>query len=128
MPSDLFSATEITAWQHRLNNSAEFAEAAADWHGRLLLIEEDPTGGTRRAWLVIDHGQCAEARVGEPADQDSADYALAASPDTWSDLTAARTTPALAAMGGRLSLRKGAVMALLPHARAAAALLAAFAP
>ena len=44
---------------------------------------------------------------------------------TWADLIAARVTPATAAMLGKLHLIKGNVMALIPHASAAAELLAA---
>jgi putative sterol carrier protein len=74
---------------------------------------------------VVGHGRCAEARVGLPSDELTADYILSASPETWSDLIAARHTPAAAALLGRLTLLKGSVMALIPHAGAAAALLAA---
>ena len=44
---------------------------------------------------------------------------------TWLALIAARTTPTMAAMTGRLHLEKGDLFALIPHAKAAAELLAA---
>lgn len=125
MSLDLFSATGIAAWQDRLNQSAAFAAAAKSWVGRLLLIERQDDGVNRRAWVVVGHGRCAEARIGLPSDELAADYILSASPETWSDLIAARHTPAAAALLGRLTLIKGSVMALIPHAGAAAALLAA---
>lgn len=66
-----------------------------------------------------------EARIGLPSDELSADYVLAASADTWLDLITARHSPATAALLGRLTLLKGNVMSLIPHAKAAAELLAA---
>lgn len=125
MALDLFSASGIADWQQRLNHSAAFATAARSWGGRLLLIERSDVGASRSAWVVVGHGRCAEARIGLPSDELAADYVLSASPETWTDLVTARHTPAAAALLGRLSLLKGTVMSLLPHARAAAELLAA---
>jgi putative sterol carrier protein len=73
----------------------------------------------------VADGRCAEARGGGAGDAERADVVLAASPATWDDLVTARTTPVMAAMTGRLRLVKGDLLALAPHARAAAALLAA---
>ena len=125
MSVDLFSPAGITSWQQRLNSSPSFADAAKAWTGRLLLIETDDDGTDRSTWVVVDSGRCTEARNGNPLDEDAADYVLAAAPATWSDLVAARTTPATAALTGRLKLRKGNVLSLVPHAKAAAELLAA---
>ncbi len=122
---DLFSPSGIAAWQQRLNRSPGFAAAAQSWSGRLLLIETDDTEPRRSAWIVVESGRCTEARMGEASDEESADFVLAATSATWADLVAARTTPATAALTRKLSLRKGDVMSLIPHARAAAELLAA---
>jgi putative sterol carrier protein len=120
----LFSATGIAEWCRRLNGSSEFARAAAGWHGTLVLVEDrDPAPG-RRTWITVDDGACTEARVAMPGDEQRAEFVLAASPATWAELVSARTTPATAAMGGRLRLVRGELMRLIPHARAAAALLA----
>lgn len=122
---DLFTQAGIASWQQRLNGSERFAESAKSWAGRLLLIEKGDTGDDRRTWVVVGDGRCLEARPGQPSDEATADFVLAANESTWSDLVAARTTPASAAMLGRLHLLKGSVMALIPHAKAAAELLAA---
>ena len=73
----------------------------------------------------MDSGRCIEARIGLASDEDAAEFVLAASSATWADLVAARTTPATAALTRKLSLRKGDVMSLIPHANAAAVLRAA---
>ncbi len=122
---DLFSPDSLRAWQERLNSSSAFASAAADWSGNLVLLESSAGGDERSSWVVVNRGRCDEARAGRAGDRDSADFILAATPDTWRDLATARTTPAAAAMLGRLKLLKGDVMALVPHAKAAAELLAA---
>ena len=122
---DLFSTPGIAAWQQRLNSSERFAEAAKSWSGKLLLIEKTDAGDDRTTWVVVGDGRCVEARSGSGPDHADADFVLSANADTWSDLVTARTTPATAALLGRLHLLKGDVMALIPHAKAAAELLAA---
>jgi hypothetical protein len=122
---DLFSPAGIAAWQQRLDHSPQFAAAAGSWIGRILLVEQVDSAEPRRTWIAVEGGRCREARPGLPADEAAADFILAAAPATWNDLVGGRTTPASAAMLGRLSLLKGDVLALIPHAKAAAALLAA---
>lgn len=128
MATDLFSADGAARWQTRLNASTRFATAAADWSGSLLLIESDDhesAPAPRRTWVRVGAGRCLEARLGAPDDVERADFVLTASSKTWEALISAQTTPALAAITGRLKLTKGEVFALIPHARAAAELLAA---
>ncbi len=122
---DLFSPAGITAWQQRLNASDRFADAAKSWSGKLMLIEKSDAGNDRCTWVVVGEGRCSEARTGTTGDEANADFVLSARANTWSDLVSARTTPATAALLGRLHLLKGEVLALLPHAKAAAELLAA---
>jgi putative sterol carrier protein len=124
MPS-LFDAESLAAWRDHLNTSAVFRDAAAGWRGTLLLLEGAPDAPERTAWVEVSDGHCAAAREGETGDTERADFVLAASPATWHDLVTARTTPVMAAMTGRLRLVKGDLLALAPHAKAAAALLAA---
>jgi putative sterol carrier protein len=123
--TDLFSAPVIAAWQQRLNRSTRFADAAAGWSGRFVLVERETDGSERRTWVVVDDGRCTDARPGTPLDEQAADFVLAATPATWADLASARTTPATAALVGRLSLIKGDLFALVPRAKAAAELLRA---
>lgn len=125
MATDLFSADGAAQWQALLNRSTRFAEAAADWSGTLLLVEDDDAGPVRRTWVRIAGGQCLEARVGELSDFEAAEFVLTASRRAWHALVTAQTTPAMAALTGKLKLTKGEVFSLIPHARAAAQLLAA---
>jgi putative sterol carrier protein len=124
--TDLFTPAGIARWMDRLNASPRFAEAAATWTGRLVLVEDTDTSAVqRRTWVHVGQGRCLEARQANSTDDSHADFVLAASRAAWDDLVSARTTPAAAAMLGRLKLVKGNALALIPHAGAAAEMLAA---
>ena len=120
----LFTPDGIARWRAHLDGSAVFAEAAAGWYGALVLIASDiePQAHTL---VQVDNGHCSEARIASPADLDAADFVLSATTTTWLALIAARITPTMAALTGRLHLEKGDLFALIPHAKAAAELLAA---
>mgnify|MGYP003383597782 FL=1 len=123
LPS-LFTPEGIARWQAHLNGSTVFAEAAAGWVGTLVLVASDlePPAHTL---VRVDDGRCTEARTADVADLAHADFVLAATTTAWLALIAGRTTPTMAAMTGRLHLEKGDLFALIPHAKAAAELLAA---
>ncbi len=123
--STLFTSDALATWRAHLEASDQFRDAAADWSGTLLLLEGTADAHERSTWVRIDGGTCPELRLGTTTDLAHADFVLAASPTTWGDLVAARTTPMTAALTGRLQLVRGDVLSLLPHAKAAAALLAA---
>ena len=123
LPS-LFTPEGIARWQAHLNGSAVFAESAAGWVGTLVLVASDVEPPSHTL-VRVDDGRCTEARTADVADRDPADFVLSATTTTWLALIAARTTPTMAAMTGRLHLEKGDLFALIPHAKAAAELLAA---
>jgi len=123
MPS-LFTPDGIARWQEHLNASSVFAEAAAGWVGTLVLIASD-TEPPAHTWVRVDDGRCTEARTAVPADVELADFVLSATTPAWLAMIAGRSTPTMAAMTGRLHLDKGDLFALIPHAKAAAELLAA---
>ena len=123
MPS-LFTPDGIARWHQHLNGSTRFAEASAGWVGTLVLVEGDAE--PRRYTLVrVDNGRCTAARAGSDADIAEADFVLSASGATWNALVGGHTTPTKAALFGTLHLEKGDLFSLIPHAKAAAELLAA---
>lgn len=122
--SSLFTPDGIAHWQEHLNRSPRFADAATGWVGTLVLVASD-SAPVERTLVRVDDGRCVEARRADTADLETADFVLSATHTTWDALVAARTTPTMAAMTGRLQLDKGDLLALVPHAKAAAELLAA---
>lgn len=123
--ASLFTPDGLRSWQMHLNRSDRFRDAASGWFGTLLLLEQEPDGDARSTWVRVADGACTEVRVGAAADHEAADFILAASATTWESLVTARMTPVAAAITGRLKLLRGDVLALAPHAKAAAELLAA---
>ncbi len=123
LPS-LFTPEGIARWQAHLNGSPVFAEAAAGWVGTLVLVASDMESPTHTL-VRVDDGRCSEARTADSSDLEHADFVLSATTTAWLALIAGRTTPTMAAMTGRLHLEKGDLFALIPHAKAAAELLAA---
>lgn len=123
--SSLFTSDGIARWHAHLNGSTRFAEAAAAWVGSLLLVESSESSEVRAALVTIERGRCTGARLATLADAHEAEFVLRATQAVWEALAAGRTTPTNAALAGSLHLDKGNVFALLPHAKAAAELLAA---
>ena len=122
---DLFSPAGITAWRTHLETSEEFHRAARGWTGTVLLVEGGAAEAKRSTWIAIDDGAIREARPDNGADQTAAEFVLSADAGTWEALTRGREELLGAAMRGALRLERGQVWRLLPHAKAAAAMLRA---
>ncbi len=123
MPS-LFTPDGIARWHEHLNSSTRFAKASAGWVGTLVLVARDAEP-SQYTLVRVDDGRCTTARVGSAADIAAADFVLSATGATWQALVGGQTTPTMAALTGRLHLEKGDIFSLIPHAKAAAELLAA---
>lgn len=122
---DFFTSDGLAVWQGHLTGSPDFADAARGWTGTLLLREIVIPGEARRIWIALDDGDLLDLRVGTVADEATAEFVLAAEPATWQGLIDGSRDLAKAAFTGELKLQRGSVLRLLPHARAAAALLRA---
>jgi len=119
---DLFSPAGIAAWRARLDASDHFRDAARGWTGTVLLVEEHGTA-PRATFLTVNAGTLTVARAAEAADHDAAEFVLRASGEVWDGLAAGRIELVTAALTGQLHLDKGQVLRLVPHARAASAML-----
>lgn len=122
---DLFSPAGIAAWRTHLDQSEEFHRAARGWTGTVLLVEGRGSDSSRATWIAIDDGAIRDARPGNGADHEAAEFVLSADMATWTALTSGREELLGAAMRGALRLERGQVWRLLPHAGAAAAMLRA---
>lgn len=122
---DFFSPDGLAAWRRHLEQSAEFAAAARGWTGTLLLRETGGADSDRRTWIALTDGVLQELRAGAVDDEEAAEFVLAADLTTWRGLVDGSRDLAKAAFTGELKLERGSVMRLLPHAKAAVALLRA---
>jgi putative sterol carrier protein len=123
----MFSDDWAAACAKALAASEGFREAARNWRGTILLrlsSELDPARA-RRVFLHLAEGDCHEARAASPEDEVLADYVLDGSLATWRDLLSGALAPLMAVLGGRLTLVKGSLIALIPHAGMARELVAA---
>lgn len=122
---DFFTSEGLAVWQGHLTDSPDFADAARGWTGTLLLREVHAGNEPRRAWIALDDGDLLDLRIGTQEDEDAAEFVLVAEPNTWRGLVDGSRDLAKAAFTGELKLERGSMLRLLPHARAAAALLRA---
>ncbi|HEY8105251.1 MAG TPA: hypothetical protein VIE46_04035 [Gemmatimonadales bacterium] len=127
MHPDIFTAPWAAAWRRELNASSTYREKAAHWEGAVALrMSADPALGIaepRAVWLDLHHGACRDARPATPADLDTAAYLFEGEPAAWREVLNGRLSPVAALLGGRLRLRKGSVMSLLPYIAAAQELM-----
>lgn len=119
------------AWAERLERELAVNEpyraAAASWKGSLAFsLQPDGTPGfpaSRGLFLDLAHGSCRAARPALPGDVESATFCLSGPAATWLKLLGGTLEPGAALLGGGLKLTRGSFFSLLPHIRAAHALL-----
>ncbi len=116
----MFDAEKLAALCRRLNASPAFAQAAARLKGSFLF-----SAGETAAFLRLEPGRCAEARLARP--DEAADFVIEADPETWRAALAGSLDPLAAFAQGRFKLKKGSLLALMPYAQAAKAIFQAMA-
>jgi putative sterol carrier protein len=118
-------------WAERLERelavSERYRAAAASWKGSLAFeLQPDGTPGFpvgRGLFLDLAHGNCRAARPAMAGDLESATFCLSGPASTWLRLLGGTLEPGAALMGGGLKLSRGSFFSLLPHLKAAQALL-----
>lgn len=119
------------AWAEHLERELEANEvyraAAASWKASLAFsLQPDGTPGFsagRGLFLDLAHGSCRAARPALPGDLENAKFCLSGPAAVWLRLLSGRLEPGAALMGGGLQLTRGSLFSLLPHLKAAQALL-----
>lgn len=119
------------AWAERLERelgaSEPYRAAAASWKGSLAFsLLPDGTPGFpagRGLFLDLAHGSCRAARPALPGDLESATFCLTGPAAVWIRLLTGELEPGAALLGGGLKLTRGSFFSLLPHLKAAHALL-----
>lgn len=125
MTLELFSEQWARQWCARLNESAAYRAAAAEWKGAVALVMTATNGGEPRGvYMDAEGGACHIAREASKEDLARAAYVFEASPAVWREVFGGRTAPAMALFSGKLRLTRGNLAALMPHAAAARELIA----
>jgi ribonucleoside-diphosphate reductase beta chain len=125
---EVFSPEWAAAWQASINEDPAYRDAGRKWVGAVVLkawADEGPTSASRSMLADLSAGCCREARVATPGDEARARIAIGAPWSIWAEVLAGELDPIMGLMRGRLTLEKGSLVSLVPHARGARALLAA---
>ncbi|MBP7587119.1 MAG: SCP2 sterol-binding domain-containing protein [Thermoanaerobaculia bacterium] len=124
---ELFGPEWAERLERELAANEPYRAAAASWKGSLAFdLQPDGTPGFpagRGLFLDLAHGSCRAARPALPGDLESASFCLSGPAAVWLRLLSGDLEPGAALMGGGLKLTRGSFFSLLPHLRAAQALL-----
>ena len=113
----VFSDAWAQACARAMAASDGFSQAARDWRGLIVLrLTGDHREGDRRVLFHLRDGTCHEARAAGPEDEAAAAYVLDGSLVTWREVLSGGLAPLVAVLSGRLTLVKGSLAALVPHA------------
>jgi putative sterol carrier protein len=122
----VFSDSWAQACAGAINASAAYRQAARTWEGAIMLVMlPEQTGGERRIWLDLWHGECRSARAATAEDEPVARYILTGSRGAWQQVLEGRVPPLMALLTGRLQVAKGSLAELVPHVASAKELVAA---
>ena len=124
---ELFGPESAERLERELETNEPYRAAAAAWRGSLAFsLLPDGTPGfpaSRGLFLDLAHGSCRAARPALPGDIENATFCLTGPAAVWLRLLSGALEPGVALMGGGLKLTRGSLFSLLPHLRAAKALL-----
>jgi WS/DGAT/MGAT family acyltransferase len=121
----LFSEPWAQQFREVINSSRSYRDASTGWTaGSLaLVIEASPANGFDQpaaVWLDLHRGVCRGARATTPdAARRDADFVIQGSYAAWMDALNGRASPLAMLTTGRLQLKKGLLLRLLPFTRSA---------
>lgn len=123
----LFGLEWAKRLEAELGASEAYRAAAASWKGSLaFVLEPDGTPGyseRRCVFLDLAYGNTRAVRPALSGDLDTATFQLSGPAAVWLRLLTGDLESGAALMGGGLKLTRGSLFSLLPHLRAAEALL-----
>jgi putative sterol carrier protein len=123
---EIFNQAWAQEWCRRINSSAAFREAAAEWRGTLAVVMRASRfggDGARGVLLDLRGGSCSGARAVPYSDALTAQLVFSGTPSMWRRVLEGSADPVLALMLGQLRLERGRLAELTPYARAAKHLL-----
>jgi putative sterol carrier protein len=126
--AEVFSEVWVAAWREAINASAAYRRAGERWEDTIAFVmrrRDDAAANGRGAFLDLCRGECRVARVATAGDLAEASFVVVSDPATWKAVLTGKLGLVRAIMQGRFRLTRGTLAAMLPHASAAHALLAA---
>jgi putative sterol carrier protein len=99
----------LKEYVEKINSSADYEEAAADWEGDVTFVfEAEPEKGVDSdiyAWLDLWHGKCRDATYDMPKDQaEKAKFTIRAPYSRWKEVIKKELDPIKGMMQGKLKL------------------------
>lgn len=122
MQQEIFGFEWTQALGRALDDDEAYRAAGRRWSGGIVLRIAD---GGPATFLDLDRGVCREARQATEEDLASARIVVEGTVEGWDRVLRDGLDPLLALANRTLTLAKGSLSTLLPHARGARALLAA---
>ncbi len=126
----LFSSEWAVAIQGEINESEDYRQASTGWNaGPLAFVMLADAGhgfpSAEAVLLELNRGHCREARkVTVRQAVDEASFVIQGDYAAWMDVLKGRVPPLVMLTRGRLQLKKGALLRLLPFTRSATELVA----
>jgi WS/DGAT/MGAT family acyltransferase len=125
----LFSEGWAKAMQEEINHSEDYRDASTRWTaGSLAFVMEAASDhgfdAPAAVWFDLYRGVCRSARAlsGQEAMREAA-FVIQGAYLAWMDVLSGKGAPLVMLTNGRLKLKKGALLGLLPHTRSAAELV-----
>ncbi len=120
---EMFTEEWVKVYREAIARNAAYRASAAKWEGSVgLLVRPHPAKGiaTERGVLLdLHHGECREATAPPPeAVRSAADFVIDGDFATWKEVIEGRLDPLKGLMFGKLRLRKGSLVALIPYTKA----------
>jgi putative sterol carrier protein len=115
--------------QVEIDHSQDYRKASTRWHaGSVAFVMEATSAHGFNAptavWFDLHRGICRSARALSVQDaMREAAFVIQGTYGAWMDVLSGRGMPLLMLTNGRLKLKKGALLSLLPHTRSAAELV-----
>ncbi len=125
----LFSEGWAKALQEEINHSEEYRSVSLNWTAGSLafVMEAAPKHGFETAtavWFDLYRGVCRSARaISVQQAMREAVFVIQGAYSTWMDVLGGKGAPLVMLTNGRLKLKKGALLRLLPHTRSAGELV-----
>ncbi|MBE0689737.1 MAG: DUF1298 domain-containing protein, partial [Anaerolineae bacterium] len=125
----LFSEAWAKAFREVINQSDEYRRAGANWTAGSLVFTMNAAPAhdfpqPASVYLSLHRGECRDAHAINSYDaKQQGDFIIAGDYAAWMEVLSGRTSPLIMLTTGRLILRKGSLLKLLPHTRSATELV-----